>query len=230
MKLLVIWSRWLASHNQLIGSARSRGRGCERSEHRRSRLGLDGGEHTGKMKFTRASQALDFPSLEDRDREPAAPEAVTVTVNGLRPNVVNACGEGVNRLRRGTACGGWRGPASPDERERLQRATLSPKAFTTSPEGRPRSRPRPKGVHGHDLARRASTVTTSPEGRPQSRPRPEGAHGHDHARAAGAASTFTFTLASQGDPTPPSSFCNQAAAAAAPNEQRRNCESRRRRR
>jgi hypothetical protein len=43
----------LRAYPALHGSARRRGPGCERSEHRRSRLGLDGGEHAGRIKAAR---------------------------------------------------------------------------------------------------------------------------------------------------------------------------------
>jgi hypothetical protein len=203
VKLLLIWSRWLASHNQLISSARRRGRGCERSEHRRSlrsRLGLDGGEHTGTLKFTRASQAVDFRRLKieivdrlRRGRERAAPGKVQV--NGLRPEAVNACGEVVNGLRPEAvnACGevvSWL----------RQRNVHACSGLRTR---RRRARPRPKGVHAlaegvHDHSGRRPVHVRPPQAahvrppqaahvprRRRSRPRPKGVHApaagaHDH--------------------------------------------------
>jgi hypothetical protein len=58
----VIWSRWLASHNQPTSSARGAAVEAARAAgHRRSRPGLDGSEHTGKIKLTRASQSVWHP-------------------------------------------------------------------------------------------------------------------------------------------------------------------------
>ena len=162
-------SRLLASHNQPTSSARSCSRGCERSEHRRSRLGLDGSEDTDKINPPRASQpyALTFETdrvtvrFRDRRRRAAAPCTPDRSPRRRRPPAAgwpahrpgaegaNACGGPVHGLGRG------------------------PLTAT----GAARSRPRAQPAHGHGrspLTARPRRVH-APGRRPAHRPRAEGA-------------------------------------------------------
>ena len=54
-------------------SARSRGPGCERSEHRRRRLGLDGGEHAGTLRHQPSPRGYPSRPTDSRRRRTHGP-------------------------------------------------------------------------------------------------------------------------------------------------------------
>jgi hypothetical protein len=173
-------------------SARSGSRGCERSEHGRSRLGLDGREHTGTLRSTRASQAVG--RLKPREGGPAAPGTV-------------------DRLRRGPPKADHQQAGSPAKGRDPPKADHQPTAGSPA-----RGRDPPKADHQPTAGSPAEGRITAEGGSPakgwapaEGRITAEGGSRaqpvHPPAPAEGGASTITLSETWFRY----SSFCNQAA-------------------